>query len=72
MGGVSAPEEQDEDGDVVAVFGEIVEDPNLTEPLDRCEDPKIVRDEVKRLNQQVVKGFVNLVQDLVHRPMENK
>ena len=71
LGGVAAPEEQD-DGDVVAVFGEIVEDPMLIEPLDRCEDPKIVRDEVKRLNQEVVKGFINLVSDLVHNPMENK
>jgi hypothetical protein len=32
----------------------------------------VVRDEVKRLNQDVVKGFVKLVQDLVHRPIENK
>lgn len=71
LGGVPAPEDED-DGDVVAVFGEIVEDPKLIEPLDRCEDPKIVRDEVKRLNQQVVQRFVKLVQDLVHRPMENK
>lgn len=70
-GSVHATEEED-DGDVVAVFGEIVEDPLLIEPLDRCEDPKIVRDEVKRLNQEVVKGFVNLVQDLVHRPTGNK
>lgn len=57
---------------MVAVFGEIVEDPLLIEPLDRCEDPRVVRDEVKRLNQAVVRGFVKLVQDLVHNPVENK
>ena len=45
------------------------EDPLLVELLDACEAPAKVRDEVKRLNQQ---GFVKLVQDLVHRPMENK
>ena len=71
LGGVPAPED-DDNGDVVAVFGEIVEDPMLIEPLDRCEDPKSVRDEVKRLNEEVVKGFINLVSDLVHNPMENK
>ena len=71
LGGVPAVEDTD-DGDVVAVFGEIVEDPLLIKPLDACEDPKIVRDEVKRLNSEVVKGFVKLVEDLVHRPMENK
>ena len=73
LGGVSAaPEEAPDDGNVVAVFGEIVEDPRLIEPLDRCDDPKVVRDEVKRLNKEVVKLFIKLVQDLVHRPVENK
>ena len=72
LGGVTGEEEEEEEGDVVAVFGEIVEDPLLVEPLDRCEDPTVVRDEVKRLNRQVVQKFVTLVQDLVHRPMENK
>lgn len=62
----------DNDGSVVGVFGEIVEDPVLFQPLDRCEDPRVVRDEVKRLNNEAVKGFVELVRDLVHRPMENK
>jgi mediator of RNA polymerase II transcription subunit 7 len=70
LGGVAAEEE--EDGDVVAVFGEIVEDPLLIEPLDVCEDPTVIRDEVKRLNQLVLRGFVKLVQDLVHNPTENK
>jgi hypothetical protein len=65
-------EENEEEGDVVAVFGEVVEDPKLLEPLDYCEDPTIVKAEVKRLNHSVLQGFVNLVQDLVHRPLENK
>ena len=68
--GGAAPTE--DDAPVVAVFGEIVEDPLLVEPLDVCEDPLIIKAQVKQLNQQVLKGFVKLVQDLVHRPMENK
>jgi hypothetical protein len=66
-----APDD-DETDPVVAVFGEIVEDPLLVRPLDRCDDPKAVRDRVKQLNGQVLEGFVRLVQDLVHRPAENK
>jgi len=69
LGGVT---EEEEEGDVVAVFGEIVEDPLQVEPLDRCEVPTVVRDEVKRLNRQAVQGFVKLVQVLVHKPLENK
>lgn len=42
------------------------------EPLDQCEDPTIIRDEVKRLNREVVQCFANLVQELVHNPAENK
>jgi len=72
LGGVPAAAADEEEGDVVAVFGEIVEDPEIVEPLDPCENPTVVRDEVKRLNRQVLQGFVKLVQDLVHRPMENK
>jgi hypothetical protein len=63
---------QEEEGDVVAVFGEIVEDPLLVEPLDHCEDPMVICNEVRRLNRSVLQGFVRLVQDLVHRPLENK
>lgn len=63
---------EDEEGDVVAVFGEIVEDPSLVVVQDSCDDPVLVRDEVKRLNRHVLEGFVKLVQDLVHQPMENK
>lgn len=75
LGGITTnttTDDVDKDGDVVAVFGEIVEDPYLVVPMDRCEDPKIVREEVKRLNRQVLQGFVKLVNDLVHNPMENK
>lgn len=71
-GTVSKDEENDDSENVVAVFGEIVEDPWRVQPLDRCEDPTVVRDEVKRLNARVLQLFVQLVQDLVHRPMENK
>jgi hypothetical protein len=71
LGGVQVMDD-DEEGEVVAVFGEIVEDPFLVEPLDPCEDPAVVCAEVQRLNQEVLQGFVRLVQDLVHQPMQNK
>jgi MED7 protein len=71
-GGIMDDNSQEEEGDVVAVFGEIVEDPIQVTPIDVCEDPKIVRTELKRLNRKVVQGFVQLVQDLVHRPIDNK
>lgn len=49
LGGVPTGEaEEEEEGDVVAVFGEIVEDPLLVTPLDLCEDPVVIGDEVKR------------------------
>lgn len=41
-------------------------------PIYDCEDPAVVVEEVKRLNREVVQGFVNLVHDLVHQPAENK
>lgn len=72
LGGVPAGEEEEEEGDVVGVFGEIIEDPLMVQPLDPCEDPTVIRDEVKRLNRKVVQVFVHLVQDLVKRPAENK
>lgn len=73
LGGVKANEqEEEEEGDVVAVFGQVVEDPLLVQPIDYCEDPVVVRDEVKRLNKCVVEGFVQLVQDLVHKPLDSK
>lgn len=70
LGGVT--HEEDTPGEVVAVFGEIVEDPWTVTPLDGCEDPKAVRDTVQRLNQEILQKFVKLLQDLVHRPGENK
>mmetsp|Transcript_5746 Transcript_5746/g.14359 ORF Transcript_5746/g.14359 Transcript_5746/m.14359 type:complete len:227 (-) Transcript_5746:299-979(-) len=72
LAGNSASEIKEEEGDVVGVFGEIVEDPLLVQPLDPCEDPIVIRDEVKRLNREVVQGFISLVNDLVNRPAENK
>jgi hypothetical protein len=74
LGGIikGANVDENEEGDVEAIFGEIVEDPLLVEPLDYCYDPVVVRDEVKRLHKIVLRTFVRMVQDLVHRPMENK
>lgn len=46
LGGVQ--EDKEEEGDVVAVFGEIVEDPLLVEPLDHCEDPIVIAATVKK------------------------
>ena len=71
-GQVAVAADDEDDQPVVAVFGEIVEDPLLVEPLDPCDDPVLIAQEVKRLNEQVLHGFVKLVQDLVHRPVENK
>lgn len=65
-------EQEEEEGEVVAVFGEISEDPLLVQVEDVCEDPKKIAEEVKRLNREAVKGFLVLVQDLVHRPLDNK
>lgn len=60
-----------DDPNVVAVFGEIVEDPTLTVEQE-CDDPNVVRDNVKRLNQEVLKGFLKLVRILVNDPNRNK
>lgn len=46
LGGVQ--EEKEEEGKVVAVFGEIVEDPLLVVPQDYCEDPKVIAETVKK------------------------
>jgi len=72
LAGNTTSELEEEEGDVVAIFGEIVEDPLTVQPLDPCEDPAVIRDEVKRLNREVVQGFVDLLHDLVNRPAENK
>mmetsp|Transcript_21703 Transcript_21703/g.31443 ORF Transcript_21703/g.31443 Transcript_21703/m.31443 type:complete len:272 (+) Transcript_21703:48-863(+) len=63
---------EEEEGEVVAVFGEIVEDPLLVQVEDECEDPTKIRDTVRKLNQEVMQGFVKLVHELVHRPLDNK
>ena len=60
---------------IVAVFGEIVEDPTLLlHNIDQqdCNNPTILRDNVKRLNRSVLQGFLKLVSKLVHDPIENK
>lgn len=63
-----------DDGEAdVAVFGEFVEDPLLAPVDDHCEEPTKVRDEVSRLNQKVLEGFVKLVEELVkNRPLANQ
>ncbi|GAX15925.1 hypothetical protein FisN_UnNu076 [Fistulifera solaris] len=71
LGGTISSQEEDNEN-VVAVFGEVVEDPWLVQPLDLCEDPTVVREEVKRLNATVLQLFAQLAHDLVHRPLENK
>jgi len=63
--------DDDEKDEVVAVFGEYVEDPLLA-PEDDCADPRVVRDEMSRLNKEIIHGFVKLVRDLVNKPVENK
>jgi hypothetical protein len=59
---------------IVAVFGEIVEDPTLStlHVDDECNNPTILRDNVKRLNHSVLQGFLSLVTKLVHDPIDNK
>lgn len=71
LGGVSSSKDA-KDEDVVAVFGEVVEDPFEFKPLDECDEPTVVRDEIKRLNQEILHDFVKLVGDLVDRPGQNK
>ncbi|KAL7463351.1 hypothetical protein ACHAXS_003731 [Conticribra weissflogii] len=56
---------------LVAIFGEIVEDPTLTVE-EECEDPNTIRENVKELNQNVVRGFLKLVRMLVNNPGDNK
>jgi hypothetical protein len=48
LGGSVPAADEKEEGDVIAVFGEIVEDPIVVEPLEPCENPTLIRDEVKR------------------------
>ena len=57
---------------IVAVFGEIVEDPTLVYVEEECNNPTILVNNVKRLNQSVLQGFLKLVTTLVNDPIENK
>lgn len=61
---------------VVGVFGEIVEDPSMVYDhfvhADEEDDPKIIYDKIKSLNTAVLERYVELVNDMVYRPKENK
>ena len=59
------------DPNVVAVFGEIAEDPTLVMEQ-MCDDPTVIRENVKALNQEVLNRFLKLVRVLVNDPNENK
>lgn len=62
-----------EDDKVVGVFGEVVEDPFLMTPIHSSEeDPLMNCEELKRLNTEALETFVQLVNDLVQQPLENK
>lgn len=71
---IKVDEEEDADDltNVVAVFGEYVEDPLLAPVEDLCQDPTKIQAQVKKLNQQILRGFVRLVGELVNRPLEHK
>lgn len=68
----SSIDPNDPNEQVVAVFGEIVEDPTLVTAEDECDDPVEIRENVKRLNQDVIIGFLRLVKQLVNDPNDNK
>lgn len=58
---------------MVTIFGDvIVEDPLLACVPDDCSDPTKVRDSVIRLNRKVMQGYATLVNELVHKPLDNK
>mmetsp|Transcript_24378 Transcript_24378/g.35650 ORF Transcript_24378/g.35650 Transcript_24378/m.35650 type:complete len:241 (+) Transcript_24378:96-818(+) len=64
--------EDGDNSDMVAVFGEIVEDPLLVHVPDDCQDPTVIKGTMSRLNREVLQGFVSLVNELVYRPPDNK
>ena len=68
----SSIDPNDPNEQVVAVFGEIVEDPTLVTAEDECDDPVEIRENVKRLNQDVINGYLRLVKQLVNDPNDNK
>ena len=62
-------------GDVLAVFGEIVEDPNLVvDPGGDIDDggPAATRSRMRSLNREVMVQFLDLVNKLVKDPTKNK
>lgn len=61
--------------DLVGVFREVVEDPLLVYQhfVDKNdEDPKITFGKINKLNDECLTKFIELVNDLVYRPKENK
>ena len=70
--GMEEKEDLDDWKDSVAVFGEYVEDPLLAPVEDLCQDPTEIQAQVKKLNHQILRGFVKLVEELVNRPLEHK
>ena len=57
---------------IVAVFGEIVEDPTLVYVDEECNNPTMLRDNVKGFNRSVLQGFLKLLTKMVDDPIENK
>jgi len=50
----------------------MLKDPLLAPVEDDCANPTNVRNEISRLNKEIIQGFVKLVRDLVNRPLQNK
>lgn len=50
----------------------VIKNPFSTQVNGECDEPKIIRDEVSRLNKIVLEGFVKLLGELVDNPSENK
>jgi mediator of RNA polymerase II transcription subunit 7 len=73
--------EEDEDDDsidvndpnepVIACFGEIVEDPTL-DIVEECLDPIVIRENVRKLNRDVLNGFLKLVHRLADDPNDSR
>lgn len=62
-------------GPTVNIFGQegsYVEDPDLIPVKHDCHDPQEVKGEVSRLNNEILKGFISLLGDLVNRPLDNE
>ena len=64
---VTNDDNNNDDDNVIAAFGEIVEDPILSmNESDICHDPTIIRDTIKLLNRKVIQGFLQLVHTLAN------